>query len=234
MTAGQRVRGPAVRRRPARGAGPMVAGLVLLGLIPLVAGVLRLVQLAGGPALLPVETRFGDRPMALIVHITASAVFALVGAFQFVPGLRRGRSGWHRRMGRVLVGAGVLVATSALWMTLTYVAQPGTGPLLYILRLVFASAMLGCLLLGFAAVRRRDFATHRAWMIRAYAIGLGAGTQVITGGVGEAIVGTGVLTGDLLTGDLLKGAAWVINLAVAEWVIRRPRVVGPRRTTAPA
>lgn len=132
-------------------------------------------------------------------------------------------------MGRVLVGAGVLVATSALWMTLPYVAQPGTGPLLYILRLVFASAMLGCLLLGFAAVRRRDFATHRAWMIRAYAIGLGAGTQVITGGLGEAIVGTGVLTG-----DLLKGAAWVINLAVAEWVIRRPRVVGPRRTTAPA
>jgi hypothetical protein len=25
-----------------------------------------------------------------------------------------------------------------------------------------------------------------------------------------------------LPGDLAKGAAWVINLAVAEWVIRRP------------
>ena len=54
-------------------------------------------------------------------------------------------------------------------------------------------------------------------MIRAYAIGLGAGTQVFTEGIGGALFGTGVVAG-----DLAKGAAWVINLAVAEWAIRRP------------
>ena len=62
-------------------------------------------------------------------------------------------------------------------------------------------------MLGFAAIRRRDIAAHRAWMIRGYALGLGAGTQVFTEGIGGAVFGTGVLAG-----DLAKGAAWAINL----------------------
>ena len=102
-------------------------------------------------------------------------------------------------------------------MTLFYEAQPGTGDLLYVLRLVLGSAMAACLVLGFAAVRRGDIATHRTWMVRAYAIGLAAGTQVFTEGFGGAIFGTGVLAA-----DLAKGAGWVINLAVAEWALRRP------------
>jgi drug/metabolite transporter (DMT)-like permease len=73
------------------------------------------------------------------------------------------------------------------------------------------------IVLGLAAVRRRDFAGHRVWMMRAYALGLGAGTQIFTVGFGEAVFGTGVVRA-----DLLLGSAWVINLAVAEWIIRRP------------
>ena len=55
-------------------------------------------------------------------------------------------------------------------------------------------------------------------MIRAYAIALAAGTQAFTVGIGSAVLGTGELQG-----DLAKGAGWIVNLAVAEWVIRRPR-----------
>lgn len=44
----------------------------------------------------------------------------------------------------------------------------------------FGSAMAVCLVLGFAAVRRRDVARHRAWTTRGYAIGMGAGTQAVT------------------------------------------------------
>jgi hypothetical protein len=53
-------------------------------------------------------------------------------------------------------------------------------------------------------------------MIRAYAIGLAAGTQAFTIGIGGAVVGTGGVRG-----DLASAAGWAINLAVAEWVIRR-------------
>jgi len=191
--------------------------------IPLTAGFFRLVQLAGGPAVMPADHRFTGFPVALVGHIVGAAVFALVGAFQFGPALRR-RS-WHRRAGRVLSVAGLMVAASALWLTLFYEAQPGTGDLLYVLRLVFASAMAACLVLGFTAIRRRDIPAHRAWMIRAYALGLGAGTQVFTEGIGQALFGTGSVSG-----DLAKGAAWVINLSVAEWVIRHPTTPRRRRT----
>jgi len=94
--------------------------------------------------------------------------------------------------------------------------RAGDSHLLYVLRLVFGSAMVACLVLGFTAFRRRGIAVHRAWMIRAYAIGLAAGTQAFTEGIGGAVFGAGELHG-----DLAKGAGWVINLAVAEWVIRR-------------
>src|SRR5438477_84610 len=84
------------------------------------------------------------------------------------------------------------------------------------LRLLFGSAMVVSIVLGFAAILRRDVNRHRAWMARGYAIGLGAGTQVLTLTVGEVILGPPAE----LSRALLMGAAWVINLAVAEWVIR--------------
>ena len=101
-------------------------------------------------------------------------------------------------------------------MTVLYAPKPGTGDLLYVLRLVVGAGMVACLILGIVAVRRRDIAAHRAWMIRAYAIGLAAGTQAFTEGIVDALAGNGELTG-----DLAKGAGWVINLAIAEAVIRR-------------
>lgn len=200
-------------------------GLLVLCLVPVTSGALRLVQLAGGPAIMPADGRWAGWPVALVVHIVGSAVFAIVGAFQFVPGIRRRHPGWHRRAGRVLAVAGLLVAGSALWLTLFHDPQPGAGVLLYVLRLVVAPAMVGCLLVGVAAARRRDIAAHRAWMIRAYALAVAAGTQVFTQGFGEALVGHGEVRG-----DLLKAAGWVINLAVAEWAIRRP---ARRRTPRP-
>jgi len=198
------------------------AALVMLSAVPVLAGLLRLVQLAGGPEMIPADHRFAGFPLPLMVHIVGASTYAVVGAFQFVPRFRRGHRSWHRGAGRVLAAAGLLVAVSALWMTMFYAPKPGTGSLLYVLRLGFGSAMAACLVLGVTTIRRGDVAGHRAWMIRAYAIGLAAGTQAFTGGVGDALFGTGARQG-----DLAKGAAWAINLAVAEWVIRRPNGSAP-------
>jgi uncharacterized membrane protein len=156
---------------------PVPAALIALVVVPVIAGVLRLVQLSGGAATMPPNPRFDASPLPVVVHIVSAIVFALVGAFQFVPRLRRRRA-WHRRAGRVVVVAGLGVALSALWM------------------------------------------------IRSFAIALVAGTQVFTLGLGGAIFGTG----DLAQAVMIV-AAWGINLAVAEWVIRRPtrRRPAPRR-----
>jgi uncharacterized membrane protein len=207
---------------------PVPVALAALSAIPLIMGALRLVQLAGGPELIAADGRFAIFPLPVVLHILGSATYVLLGALQFVPRFRRRHRTWHRRAGRVLIVAGLLVAASALWMTLLYAPKPGTGDLLYVLRLVFSCAMIACLILGFSAIRRRKIAPHRAWMIRAYALGLAAGTQAFTEGIGQALLGAGELQA-----DLAKGAGWVLNLAVAEWVISRPtKQRRPRHTNS--
>lgn len=197
------------------------AALVALSLVPVLAGATRLVQMTGGPELLP--ARSDPSPVPLVLHIVSVAGYAVLGAFQFSAGLRRRRIGWHRAAGRLLVPLGLVVALSALWMTLFYPRDDG-GDVLFVFRLLAGSGMAASLVLGVTAVMRGDIASHRAWMIRAYALALGAGTQVFTLGVGQAVVGAGDLSA-----ALLEGAAWPINLAVAEWVIRRQPARRPAR-----
>ena len=206
----------------------MPFALVVLVAIPAVAGSLRLVELVGGPLLLPANPRMTASPLPVVVHITCAVPYAVLGAFQFSSRLRRRRPRWHRRTGKAVVALGLLVAFSGLWMTLFYARQPGTGELSYLFRLAFGSALAACIVLGFSAIRRGDVTTHRAWMTRAYAIALAAGTQVVTLGIGSAVSGTSVL----IT-DLALGAGWVVNLAVAELVIRRWAVRPAPLATAP-
>ena len=83
-------------------------------------------------------------------------------------------------------------------------------------RLAFGSGMAACIILGFTTIRGGNVASHQAWMARAYALALGAGTQVFTQGIGNRSLGA-----SKLSTDLSLGAGWAINLAVAEYVTRR-------------
>lgn len=103
--------------------------------------------------------------------------------------------------------------------------------LLYWLRLFFGSAMLVFIIRGALAARWRDFAQHGAWMVRAYAIGLGAGTQVFTH-IPWFLFGSSEAP-DELSRAVMMGAGWVINWAVAEWVIWKRPSRRKRSTTIP-
>jgi uncharacterized membrane protein len=201
--------------------------LVALVVVPAIAGTLRLVELAGGPLVLPANPRVSASPVPVIVHISCALTYAVLGAFQFSSQMRRRRPGWHRKAGRSLVVLGFAVALSGLWMTQFYARQPGSGELTYLLRLAVGSGMAASVVLGFAAIRRGDVTHHQAWMTRAYALAVGAGTQAFTQGIGKVVLGTGEPTN-----ALLLGAGWAINLAVAEYVIRRPKSHSSSTVTA--
>ena len=204
----------------------VVTALILLSAIPLAGGARRLAQLAGGAAITPDNARFFAAPLPVVLHVISVSLYAILGALQFVPSLRR-RHAWHRIAGWLLIPCGLVVALSGLWMTLFYPWPVGDGVILYGLRLLFGSAMLLAILLGIAAIRRRDFARHGDWMLRGYAIGMGAGTQALSLMAGEMIAGRP----NELSRALLMGAAWAINLAVAEWIIRR-QPARPARTAS--
>jgi uncharacterized membrane protein len=206
------------RPRPARRRPEWLvpAGLITLSLVPMVAGSARLSELATGAAVTAENARFFDSPVPIVAHIIGSSVFLVLGALQFAPSLRRRR--WHRIAGRVVAPAGLVSALSALWMTLFYALPDAvTGPGLPMVRVVLGTAMAGAIVAAFVAIRRGDVRTHSAWMTRAYAIGLGAGTQVLVFLPYTLMAGTPAP----LTHTLLMTAGWVINLVVAEVVIRR-------------
>ena len=175
-------------------------GLLLLSVVPLLFGGLRLIQLATGAEVTAANARFFAAPVPVVAHIVGSAAFAVLGAFQFVTGDARPALGWHRVAGWVSVIAGLVVGLSGLWMTLFY---PSARDLLFVFRLAAGSGMVVSIGLGVAAVRRRDIRGHRAWLVRAYALGLGAGTQVLTG-VAESLL---VAHPDAQSRALAMGAA---------------------------
>lgn len=190
-------------------------GLVLLSLVPVVAGAMRLTELTVGAEITASNARFFASPVPVVAHIIGATVFCVLGAFQFVPQLRRRRGGWHRLAGRIVLPAGVIAGLSGMWMAVFY-----TRPELdMVVRLVFGTVMVASLLLALRAVLRHDIRRHRAWMIRGYAVGIGAGTQVFT--TLPWVIANGGASPDPTTAVVLLAAGWIINLAVAEVIIRR-------------
>jgi uncharacterized membrane protein len=191
-----------------------VALLTLCG-IPLLAGAARLHEISGG-IVTSENARFLASPFPVQAHILSASVFSVLGAIQLTPG-RESSFRIHRILGGIAVLAGVLVALTGLWMTLFYPAAGFDGAWVFGLRLIVGVAMVCSLIAAVAAIGRRQFAAHGAWMIRAYALGMGAGTQVITHLPG--------LMFPMIQGEtsraLSMAAGWGINLLIAEWLIRR-------------
>ena len=185
-----------------------ITGLLLLSALPVLGGALRLSELTG-------ENPTIASPVPLIGHVVGMSVFCLVGAFQFSPALRMRRM-WHRTAGRVLIPAGFIAALSSLWLAVFF-GGPSDEFALAMVRLVFGAWMTGFLVMGVIAIRRRDFASHGAWLTRAYAIAVSGGTQALVFALWSIIIGEV----DTLGETLLVAAAFVINSVAAELIIVR-------------
>jgi hypothetical protein len=118
-----------------------------------------------------------------------------------------------------------VTAVSGTWVTVFSQRAPLDGDVLSGIRLVVGVAMTVSLVLGYLTVRQRDFTAHRRWMLRGYALGFGAGTQLVTQVPWILLVGPLTIT----TKTYLMAAAWLINVIWAEWLIRRR----PRRVRQP-
>ena len=198
-----------------------ITGLLLLSALPIIGGVVRLSEV---PAVA------GSRPLAssvaAVAHIVAMTVYCLLGAFQFSPALR-GRRRWHRTAGRVLIPVGFVAALGAAWLAVFFSGPPDQLPLAMV-RLVFASAMLVFVARGTAAVIRRAFVMHGDWMARAYAIGVGNGTQSLVVILWTVPLGEVDAWGE----TWLVATGTLITVFVAELLIRRR--AARRRVAAPA
>ncbi|MFT5485672.1 MAG: putative membrane protein [Paracoccaceae bacterium] len=206
----------------------LLISIVAYSSIPALGGMIRLLELAGGPALVPENPRVLAAPLPAILHIVGSFVFCIAGAMQFLPSLRHRHPSIHRKMGRVLVIAGCVSAASGVWMTLFFTFPDALqGSLLFSARIILGFLMIGLIGRAVLAVRARDFKRHGALMLRAYAIGQGASTQALLG-IGWIVI-SGAEPAGLLR-DLFMVLCWLLNLLGAEFLIHRS-IINPRSTS---
>jgi hypothetical protein len=194
------------------------AGLMLLTIVPSIAGAMRVAGIVQGGPVTAENARFFSAPVAVSIHIVGSFLFGFLGALQFSPSFRKGYPRWHRMAGRPLIVAGIAVALTGLYLTMVFPHLETDGPTLFSVRIVVGSAMTLSVLFSIRALVLRRFADHGAWMMRAYALGMGAGTQVFTH------VPWIIATGTLPTGyvrDAAMAAGWLINICFVEWRLRR-------------
>jgi uncharacterized membrane protein len=172
----------------------------------------------------------------LVAHIATAAVALVLGPLQFVPAIRARRR-WHRRIGRAYLLAGVVPSA----LTAVPVALLSGRPLTQVGLTVPAVGWLVTAGLAVRAARRGDVEAHRSWMVRNYALTFLAVTA-------RVLVPVLLLVNVPLTGAAPGSPAsaapalvpvgqvlgWVLNLAVAEVVIRRrrARTSSRSRTTA--
>ncbi|WP_374673255.1 DUF2306 domain-containing protein [Ideonella sp.] len=198
--------------------------LWLLSAVPLAAGAVRLLGLAGGAAPAAVDERFFQAPWPVAIHVMAAAVYAVLGALQFGGAQRSPLPPWHRAAGWAALAGGLATGMTGIWMTLRYpIPAALQGDLLWAVRLAVGTGLCVALVLAVVAARARQWALHRAWMVRAYAMAQGAGTQVLLMLPVALVTGSDVLG---LTRDVLMSCAWLLNLGVAEYAIRA-RGAGP-------
>ncbi len=191
--------------------------LVVLSAIPILVSAVRLYQIPAGT--LPADSaKFLAVPWAHFAHAMSGVLFGLLGPAQFAGVLAQRFGRLHRAMGRIFVAAGAALALSSL--RLLWQFPDASTWVLTLARLVAGVGLGLALTTALIAIRRRDIPRHKAWMIRAYALGMGSATVSFLLFPIYLISGQPV---DGLLSDLVFVASWAINIGLAEWVIRRPR-----------
>lgn len=193
----------------ARQAALVLLSLGVVGYAVVVYGFLPL-----GSVLHPdMRATYEAHRVGIYAHVFGAAVALTLGPFQFSTRLRVRYPALHRWFGRLYLGVGVLVGGIAG----LYMAAHAFGGLAA--RLGFALLALGWLytgLRGYRAIRIRDVAAHRRWMVRNFALTFAAVTLRLWL---PASVASGIAFE--VAYPAIAWLCWVPNLCVVELVLRR-------------
>jgi uncharacterized membrane protein len=164
-------------------------------------------RLVGAPTF---HARFDEMPLFTAMHVVGGGIVLLVGGFQFVAGLRQKHPQLHRWMGRLYLSFVLIGGVGGLVM-----APVSDGGLVG----HYGFGLLAVLWLysgwhAYAAIRRGDVETHKAWMLRNFSLAFGAVTLRVYMGLFFA---AGVPFDEFY--PLMAWVSWVPNLILVEWYL---------------
>lgn len=150
----------------------------------------------------------------LIIHVASAVIALLVGPLQFVRRIRSRAPTFHRATGRVYVAACAIAAPSGFVLAMGTTA----GPMVTVGFAIPAVLCAAFTWLGWRAAVERRFAAHADWMLRSYGVIAVAITLRLL------IPAAAFLDFDFLAAYRVNSwLAWMINVALVEYVIRRNR-----------
>ncbi len=160
--------------------------------------------------------KYNQNPATTLLHVLPAALFIVLAPLQFSRGIRSRHIRWHRWSGRLIVAIAIPVGLSGLWFGLRLpfagaVEASGVG--------LAGALFLFALVRAFSAIRNRDIAHHREWMMRMFAVALGISTVRIAGTVLAVVTREGPAT-------WFGASVWIgfaVNVALAELWIRLTR-----------
>ena len=178
------------------------------------------------------DAHFASERALVLTHILPAMLFMLLGPLQFVRSLRTRYPQVHCWSGRVFLAASAVVGISGLKLafgkTIGGLDEKAAITL-------FGTFFLIALAKALWHALRREFAKHREWMIRGYAIGLAVATiRPIMGGLFAAAL----INGHAPQPKEFFGTAFWIgftlqSIAAEIWInYTRPLQPGEFRTTA--
>lgn len=178
------------------------------------------------------EQRYALHPATAYVHMVPGVIYLLGAPLQLSRRFRSRHLGLHRRLGRIVLAAGVVSGVAAIVVGLCF---PYGGALEASAAVVFGAWFLAALVLAYRAVQRRDIARHRRFMIRAFAVGLAVGTARLWMGLFQAV---GLLAIQDNAGTQWFGVAFwlalVMHAVAAEaYLVARPTVPGRTNLARP-
>jgi len=152
--------------------------------------------------------------VAFFIHVYASLWVLLAGFTQFSNYIQRHNKGLHRTMGYIYV-VNVILITGPAGLIMGFYANGGTFSRIAFVALavlwIFFTAM------AFVKAKQKDFKAHRNYMIRSFALTLSA----LTLRAWKYAITNTVTLPPMDVYRVVAWAGWVINLAVAEWLIYR-------------
>ncbi len=157
-----------------------------------------------------IQTWFSERPVFSSMHVIGGGIVIIIGGFQFWPKLRRGHINLHRWLGRIYLTSVLIGGFGGL-----VIAPSSDGGLVA----HFGFGMLAILWLftgwhAYICIRRGNIDSHRAWMMRNFALTFGAVTLRIYLGIFNV---AGVEFADSY--PTVAWLAWVPNLVLVEWYL---------------
>jgi len=162
------------------------------------------------------SANLNGRPHAAVWHVLTGALFFVLVSLQFSRRLRSRHPQVHRWNGRAMLA---LVTASGLAGMYLGLAQPYGGALESSATTVFGGLFVLFAVRGYQAIRRRDIARHREWMIRMFSIGIGISVIRVLGMANLFLFGTQAMGPRGFALSLWFG--WLLSLAVAElWILR--------------